>query len=215
MKKFDPIKETEAYKAIIEERGYDAFSRQAVDEWNSKYGHMNHTAITDLVNGLTENFMKSLADPAHPNHMQNRQDFKDKFGGSEETLKAHNRKFVNEQYGRSFRNNAPHHKDTSYENRMVTPKRNALSMVALSERNVLKNLMQARWGAQGYNDNDSAYVNRFYDEYAMDLEKPDHLCNAEGNAGGDAGGHESSVSRETTPMAKYMARQRNEAKSQL
>ena len=172
--KFNPQADAARYKKIVEDRGYDAFSQPMRDAWEQENGHLGYDDLKTLTDGLSKAFLDSLADPNHRSFESNRKKFKDEFGSSEAAVKEHYKNQVNVQNGRPFKGNHGFYKDSSHEQRMLQTQP-VSNKAAEGERQLLNDVMKSRWAAQGYTetpghpDNDSAYLDNFYNSYCLAL----------------------------------------------
>lgn len=205
-KPFNPHAEMTAYKKTVEDRGYDAFSNESLTAWHNEFGHMTPSDVHGVAEFNAKSFMTKVNTPGAYGHQSSRARFKDEFDGDEKAVRDHFRNEANLENGLKYHGNHGLHRDLSYEKRMSSTGQ-TVNSAGIAEAQTLKDLMTARFAAQGYTehpgqpDNDSDYRDRFFDEYCIGLKNPKKVSNGAGAIYGPDG-----PSKAATDMENMMSK---------
>jgi len=163
-KPYNPADEIAKYNKIVQDRGYDFFSSQAMAAHKEKYGDK---ATGDIVSEAREKhaaFQEACNNINHRDHAEAHDTLMTKFGGDQ---KAALEDFKNEELRKNGRLPEQYPiRNTNYEKKTLDgqkPAKNA-SMEEQRQWATLRSILEAKWKAVGY-EADGREILRFNTDY--------------------------------------------------
>lgn len=183
-KALDPLAMINAYNKKTADRGYNYFAKESMADWQKNYGHMSTSQVSDMINKNSTDFINSVRNINHKDHLKNRARYINEFNSDPDQAKAAITKEWNKMTGRNF-GSLPM-KDASYEARILNNKKRIETRDQAHEQATLVNLMRAKWDAEGYSEDDPEFVQNYIDSYCTALKSVDanHVTNAPKNYAG-------------------------------